>query len=444
MLPNLVPRVERYLFDHRAEARTVSPLRYLYALIHDLFRGDLTMRAMSLVYTTLLSVVPLLALSFSILKGLGYHRDFEPLLYQFLEPLGEKAFTLTSQTMEFVENIQGGVLGSIGLIFLLWTSLSMVQKIEESFNYVWRVKEPRGFARRISEYISVLLVGPTLIIASLGILASMRDYEVVQAIAGIAPFGAILLGLSKATPYILVAGVFTFLYGFIPNTKVRLRAALIGGLIAGLLWAASGVLFAKFFSLSKGTLLIYAGFAVAIMALFWLYLSWLILLLGAQIAFYVQHPYSLRPGAGTLHLTPQLSERLGFSTMYLLGLEYIKGLDEQRKSYTLNSLADRLFLPSAVLEPIVSRLMQSNLIVIAEDDSLLPGRDLATIKLTDILCSIRISVDSAAAQLRSVPAADGLSKHAEEALHASLGAKSLRDWLEEDLNRAQLKGNVTA
>lgn len=431
MFSTLLPRLERYLFDHRGQSRLFAPLRYTYALSHDLLRGELTMRAMSLVYTTLLYIVPLLALSFSVLKGLGYHRDLEPVLYQFLEPLGDRAFTLTSQAMEFVENIRGGVLGSIGLVFVLYYSISMIQKIEQSFNFVWRVKEPRGIGRRVSEYVSVLLVGPVLVIAALTLFKTMGDYTVMQAIANIEPFGTILVWLSKITPYILITAIFTFLYGFVPNTKVRLKAALIGGVTAGFLWLTSGVLFASMFGGAKGTLLIYAGFAIVILALMWLYLSWLILLVGAQIAFYVQHPYSLRPGTGALLLTPQLSERLGLSTMYLLAQEYSKSIEQHRTGYTLNTLADRLFLPSAVLEPIVARLMQSNLIIIAEDESLVPGRDLATIRLADVLDAVRISTDSAAAQIRSIKAADAIAKHGEDAMRASLNSKTLKEWVAE-------------
>ncbi|HYM33959.1 MAG TPA: YihY/virulence factor BrkB family protein, partial [Steroidobacteraceae bacterium] len=377
MFATLSHRLEQYLFDRRAASKALTPVRYLYALLHDLLRGELTLRAMSLVYTTLLSIVPLLALSFSILKGLGYHHVLQPVIFQFLQPIGENAQQITDQAVEFIDRIRGGVLGSLGLVVLLYTSMSMIQKIEESFNFVWRVKEPRGFGRRVSEYISVLLIGPGLIITALGLLTSLRNQSVVRAIADIAPFGMLLLWLSNITPYVLVVGVFTFLYGFVPNTRVRLRTALIGGVTAGVLWTASGALFASFVGNTRTTVLIYAGFAIVILALFWLYLSWLILLVGAQIAFYVQHPHCLRPATYSLQLTPSLSERLGFSTMHLLGREFSKTGNEPRERYTLNALAERLFVPSALIEPIVARLLQANLLAIAEDESLMPGRDLS-------------------------------------------------------------------
>ena len=142
--------LERWLFEPpesiygRPLWKLTRILRYPYALIRDILRGDLTLRAMGLVYTTLLSLVPLIALSFSVLKGLGYHRELEPVLYSFLEPLGDRGYELTEQIMDFVDNVRGGVLGSLGLIFLLYTTISTIQKVEEAFNFVWRVERPRS------------------------------------------------------------------------------------------------------------------------------------------------------------------------------------------------------------------------------------------------------------------------------------------------------------
>src|SRR5688500_18479261 len=189
MIETLLGNLERWLFEPPESIygqplwKLTRILRYPYALARDIARGDLTMRAMSLVYTTLLSIVPLIALSFSVLKGLGYHRELEPVLYTFLEPLGEKAGDLTLQVMQFVENARGGVLGSIGLIIFLYTVISMVQKVEESFNFVWRVEQPRSLGRRFSEYLSVMVIGPTVIVGALGMMATVQSSAIMQRIS---------------------------------------------------------------------------------------------------------------------------------------------------------------------------------------------------------------------------------------------------------------------
>ncbi|MEE8538476.1 MAG: YihY/virulence factor BrkB family protein, partial [Woeseiaceae bacterium] len=263
-------------------------LRYIYGLGRDIVFGQLTLRAMSLVYTTLLSVVPLIAFSFSVLKGLGKHKELEPLLYDFLAPLGPQGEQITQQVIALVDNVKGSVLGGVSLAFFIYTAISMVQKVEESFNYVWYVSKPRSFARRFSEYFFVLLIGPILMVTALGMITSIRSNAVVQMLLANESLGRIFVVGSQLTPYLLITGVFTFLYMYMPNTKVKFKAALVGGLAGGFLWASAGAFFATFILYASRTQLIYSGFAVAITTLIWLYLSWLILLIGAQLAFYFQ------------------------------------------------------------------------------------------------------------------------------------------------------------
>jgi membrane protein len=430
----LLTRLEHCLFEP-PESLIGKPLwtvarvlRYPYALVRDILRGDLTLRAMSLVYTTLLSIVPLLALSFSVLKGLGYHRDLEPVLFSFLEPLGERAYDITAQVMTFVDNVRGGVLGSIGLIFLLYTVISMVQKVEESFNFVWRVEQPRSLARRFSEYLSVMIVGPALIVAALGLLATVRNSAFMQTVATYEPFGTVLIVLGHLTPYLLVTGVFAFLYGFVPNCHVRIAAALIGGVFGGALWAASGIVFASFVAESSRTMVIYAGFAIVIIALIWLYVSWLVLLLGAQLAFYVQNPQYLRPGRGEIQLNSSLRERVALSIMYLI----VGSFRDGKSRWSINALADHLGLPGAALGPIVTALERDKLLVLVDDDTWVPGRDPSEIQLTEVLDAVRH--DTAGPRLgkiRDIAPAVTAARAAELALHESLKDKTVKDLLEE-------------
>ena len=433
MIAPLLARLEQWLFEPpesivgRPLWKLTRILRYPYALIRDITRGDLTLRAMSLVYTTLLSIVPIIALSFSVLKGLGYHRELEPLLYSFLEPLGDRGYELTAQIMSFVDNVRGGVLGSLGLIFLLYYLISAVEKVEESFNFVWRVEKPRSFGRRFSEYLSVMVVGPAIIVAALGLIATLASTTFMQTLSHYRPFDSILLVMSAITPYLLVSGVFTFMYGFVPNTKVRLRAALIGGVSAGAAWAFSGMVFARFAAGSTNTMVIYAGFAIVIVALIWLYVSWLVLLLGAQLAFYVQNPQYLRPGRGVITLNSSLRERVALSIMYLIVNDYRTA----QHRWTTNLIAEHLDLPGAALTPIVDALERRKLLLAAEDDTWVPARDPNCIELIDVLDAIRH--DTAGPRLgriRDIAPAVEAARVADQALRDSLKGKTVAELVD--------------
>jgi membrane protein len=433
MMDALATRIEQWLFEP-PESLIGKPLwqltrilRYPYALIRDMWRDDLTLRAMSLVYTTLLSIVPLIALSFSVLKGLNYHRELEPVLYTFLEPLGDKAYDITAQVMDFVNNVRGGVLGSIGLIFLLYTVISMVQKVEESFNFVWRVDQPRSFGRRFSEYLSVMVIGPAVLVGAIGLLASMNSSSLMQNLSHYQLFGWLFAVLGNLSPYLLVIGVFTFLYAFIPNTRVRLVPALVGGAAAGLAWLATGMILASFVKSSGGMMVIYAGFAIVIVALIWVHISWVILLLGAQLAFYVQNPQYLRPGRGEIRVSSTVRERLALSVMYLIVNDYSAGT-----RWTTNRLAEHLEIPGAALAPIMTELEKHKLLIIAEDDTWLPARDPASIALCDVIDAVRHeSIGPRLSRIRDIAPAVDAARQAEEAMRTRLKERSVKDLVDE-------------
>ncbi len=207
-----------------------TALRYLYGLLRDIFSGDLSLRAMSLVYTTLLSIIPLLAFSFAILKGFGVFEQLEPYLDDMLEPLGAQGEKITTEILKLVDNVRGGVLGGISMVILLWTVISTIQKVEGSFNYVWYVSKPRSLSRRFTDYLVVLIVGPIMMVTALSIIGSMGSNTVIQYLSALPGMGGILLLAGKLMPFLIVSGVFAFLYMFMPNTKVKFVSALVGGL----------------------------------------------------------------------------------------------------------------------------------------------------------------------------------------------------------------------
>jgi len=273
LFPTLRRQFEHWLFDlpeavgGSAMHWVMLPLRYLYALLRDLGRGELGLRAMSLVYSTLFAIVPVIAVAFSVLKAFGYHRELEPVLFEFLRPLGDQGYELTRNIMGFVENVQGTILGTVGFAFLLYTVVSMIQKIEESLNFVWHVERPRSLARRVSEYLVVMLIGPAIAVFAMVLLARVEASDVLARLSGLATGDTGTLGTPHFTPYVMVVALFAFVYVYMPNTRVRIGPALVGALFAGLLWAAVGALFTRIVVYSAKTAAVYAGLAVVLLFL---------------------------------------------------------------------------------------------------------------------------------------------------------------------------------
>src|ERR1700690_1475753 len=191
-------------------------VRYPAALIRDWLHGEISTRAMSLAYTTLLSIVPLMVFSFSILKGLGARGDLKFILDQFFAPLGAASAQLTESVMQFVQNMRGDLLGTIGLAFLVYTVITTIQKVENSFNYVWRVQRPRSFARRFTGYLSVMILGPLLLAVALGLLGSVERSPFTRWIDAVGPLAWVLRDGGQFVPYVIVSVVFVFMYVFIP------------------------------------------------------------------------------------------------------------------------------------------------------------------------------------------------------------------------------------
>jgi len=421
---------EHWLFDvpeeigGRALRWLTLPLRYLYALLRDLGRGELGLRAMSLVYSTLFAIVPVIAVAFAVLKSFGYHRELEPVLFEFLRPLGEQGYTLTNKIMGFVEDVQGTLVGTVGFAFLLFTVISMIQKIEASLNFVWHVERPRSLARRVSEYLVVMLIGPAISVGAMVLLARVEASAALTRLSGLATGDAGTLGNAHVTPYVMVVALFAFVYLYMPNIRVRFGPALVGAVFGGVLWAAVGAVFTRIVVYSAQTAAIYAGFAVVLLFLVWVYVSWLILLLGAQLSFYVQHPEHLRSGHAEVPLTGALRERVALAVMYLVGERFVAG----GPRWTINGLAERLDVPGTTLDQIVSALQQHDLVLDVEDDTVAPARDLGAIRLDAVLDAVRHEApDPRRPAPRPVPDADAVARIADEALRSSLGGRTLRD-----------------
>jgi membrane protein len=391
MLGQLKDKIDRLVWGDHLEnlgpfgRALATVLRYLYAMLRDVFSNDLVLRAMSLVYTTLLSIVPLLAVSFALAKGFGMVERLEEMFKRGFTQLGPDGAEIAQRMLDMAKNINGKAIGAIGVVVFLWTAISTVQKVEASFNYVWYVSKPRNWARRFSEYMVVLLVGPIIMTTAFSMIASLNSNQLVGYLETLPGFAAFFLVVGKLLPYALIVGMFTFLYIFMPNTKVHVKSALVGGLAGGIMWATVSVIFTTFVATSFRTFAVYASFAVGIIALIWLYLNWLVLLLGAQLAFYYQNPAYLRIGRQEPRLSNGMRERLALNIMMLVGQAFRSG----DKGISATEIGSQLSIPAIALTPIGTALEDAGLLVSTESEELVPGREMSRIPLSEILAVVR-------------------------------------------------------
>lgn len=414
----------------RAQAVAVGVVRGLAGIIREAAEGQLTLRAMSLVYTTLLSVVPLLALSFSVLKAFGAHNAVEPLMLGLLEPLGEQGEEITLNVLTFVDNMRVGVLGFVGLLFLVYTVISLVQKIELAFNGIWHVQGMRSLGQRFSNYLSVIMIGPLLVVSALGVSATVMSSRLMKTVTAVEPFGSLFAAASSLLPFALIVAAFTFIYVFVPNTRVRLLPAFLGALVAGLLWQGVGWGFAAMVAGSTRFDAIYSGFAIVIMLLIWIYLAWLILLIGSNIAFYIQYPEYIRVRGASLRISGAMHERLGLDLMAKVGQSFLNG----SPAPALDELAHELQVPGRSLAGAARDLQKAGLLVTIEDDDsrYVPGRDLARIEVNEILMALRGDDDDFLhRRLAGTDAVENLFSRLESARSDALDSLTLRDLLTE-------------
>ena len=361
-------------------------LRLAFAVGSEFRHRLLDARAAGLVYTTLLSLVPFLAVMFSVLKAFGVHEKIQPVLAQALQPLGSKGQELTTQIIEFVNNLQVGVLGAVGVAGLFYTTYSLIDKIEEAFNAIWRVHAGRSWVRKFSDYLSVVLVGPLLVFTAFGLIASFQSNTLVQRVLEIQPFGYVAVWAAQYVPLVLLFGVFTFVYKFIPNTEVRFMSASVGGVTAALLWVLAGEAFAAFVAGSANYSAIYSSFAILILFLLWLYVGWLIVLIGAQMSFFHQHPSAYQSHLLWTQGAHAFRERVALTLLVFIARRYLKG----GHPYQSPELASDTNIPPSIVESQIDDLVRRGIVSrIAEPEGIGLVKPPEMVSLTDVLDVIR-------------------------------------------------------
>ncbi|MCH7881586.1 MAG: YihY family inner membrane protein [Proteobacteria bacterium] len=394
MFADIRHRIDRYVWSYNAcnPEETKSSWRHSLQIMamaaRDLYGGMLTLRSTSLVYTTLLSIIPVLAVSLVVLRGVGMHEQIEPGLLRLLAPLGEQSLVISARIVAFLKNMNYGLLGILGVSLLIYNVFSLILKVESAFNYTWRVSTSRPLLQRFSNYLMVLLVGPVLIFSAVGITASLGSNTILATLEALPYIGEVIRMTGRGLPYLLVISAFCFIYLFVPNTRVRFRSAFFGALTAGFLWESSSLLFASLIGGSTRYTAIYSSLAIMLVFMIWLYLSWLILLIGASIAYHHQHPQQLRRQQDKLPFSTRQHEQLALRVMMSIAREH----DSQSEMKpTLENLASDQQVPVEVLDFVLGALEADGLIRRSSGQPLcyLPARSSNCIRLIEIFRGLR-------------------------------------------------------
>ncbi|MBF6570196.1 MAG: YihY family inner membrane protein [Candidatus Binataceae bacterium] len=330
------------------------------------------LRASALTYTVALSIVPILALAFSVLKGLGGYNELRPVMDRVLA-LG--APHTSQQLMTYVSRTNAAAIGSAGAVFLLITVVSTMGTIESAFNEIWRVSRSRSYLRKFTDYLSVLFTVPLLMVAALT-LTTVFTARVTQV-----PL------ITAAMPYMIAWAAFFFLYVFFPYTHVNYKAALIGSIIAAVLFQVVQWAYVRFQIGVASYEAIYGALAAVPIFLVWIYIAWSIVLFGAEIAATIQRgtAYSqLSPGSPEFPYVAALHILLRLSDQHLRGA----------RPLTTTGFASELGVDLTAIVPIIARLRNAGLIIEAGTEpktsrhGFVLGRLPSTIRLSEAVGSM--------------------------------------------------------
>ena len=409
--------------------------RTVYATVRGFFDKELTSRAAALTYYTVLSIVPFLAFAFSLLKGFGaYQKIMQSSLRPYLRDTfgGDSSLVEAfDQVLKFVEKTSVSGLSVVGVLFLVYTSISMLSTVESALNDIWEAKSARSLVRKVTDYTTMIVVGPLLAVAAVTVSAAAQNSTFV-AFLHRSLFGGLVDFLLGLTSFVLVCVSLVVLYVILPNVRVRFSSALFGGVVGGLLWQALLLLHVKFqIGVAKYNAL-YSGFAALPIFLVWLYLSWTIVLIGAQLAASHQYEQRMKQAVRAKHIDQELKESLAVVVAAAVSRRFVEG----RPPPTAAALAEALQVPQPAVEEVLQALVRANLFVrVAEDGEPTydPARDVDAVRMVDVEEAVRHDPSAEAQKMRSClehTIGPGLrtllrSRH-EEALGDS-GALTLRD-----------------
>lgn len=359
---------------------TYRCIKIVILTFQQFFNDRISVRASALTYSTLLSIIPILAILFAIAKGFGFDAIVES---QFRSNLNsEQADLFITWINSYLQHTKSGIFIGIGITMLLWSIFILTDDIERSFNSIWQVKRTRTVFRKFTDYFSMILFLPLLIVFSSGLTIFMSTY--VRQMETFEVLAPILQFLVQLIPYALTWGMFISLFIFIPNTKVKLKFAWLPGILAGSAFQAWQFFYINSQIWVSNYNAIYGSFAAIPLFLFWTQISWTICLVGAEISYVSQNLASFYYGKETANISRRYHDF--FCTIVLSGI--CKRFDKGEAPQTAEEISEELEIPIRLTRKILYELQDVQLVYEALDDNkgagticYLPGVDSSQLTL---------------------------------------------------------------
>jgi membrane protein len=338
----------------------IRPLRILLLAFRGFAEDKCQLRASALTFYSILSVVPLAAMAFGIAKGFGFERNLETLLTEKLQGQEEVVQWIIQFANALLANTKGGVIAGVGILILFWAVMKLLENIEKAFNAIWYAKKERSFVRKLTDYFSIVLIGPILLIlsSSLTVFIASQMTVISERITLLGKISPLIFFLLSLSPYFVLWLLFTLIYIVMPNTGVSVR----GGLLAGIITGTAFHLLQKAYIYSQIGVAkynaIYGSFAALPLFLVWLQFSWLIVLFGAEISFAAdnEEDYEFEPDC--LEASLRFKRVLALRITALCAKNFCKG----EKPLDTLSIAHELEVPIRLIREILSDLVEANIL----------------------------------------------------------------------------------
>ena len=395
---------------------TVRPLKLvIYTLEGLMTHGTMDMGA-ALTFYALISIVPVLALVFAVVNGFGLVESLVANLYSLLPQMPEVVDYIVDFANRALARTQGGIVATVSLLTLFWAVIRMFESIEINFNKIWEVKSTRNLVRKYCDYITVVIIAPLLWIVATSISSYARQ------MLGVDSSVWLQLG-SKIVSMVVVWAMFALIYLVLPNTKVRLRSALLAGIMAGSCFYAFQAIYIYLLKWMTSYSAIYGSFAALPLFLLWMQNSWSILLIGCELSFAIQNEKRFDEERMLPNVSPDDNRKLMIAITAFVARAFKRG----EGAVPMVAIREGLALPTRIASKLVQQLVAAEVLnevrrdEVEYDVAYAPARDINTLRICDVLAAVDSHVEGTTEDLcgsaiarRSQSAVDGIKQVAAE------------------------------